>query len=153
MATPHVTGLATLLKAQGMHRTWWKLRNLIVTGGDDKASLAGRTVTGRRINANGSATCSGRTFFGVLRPLDTQTGQPIPIGALNVKCAKHIIGSLSVTITPGGAMVNLVDDGSGSDLAVKDGILSGAWSPNPCIPGMYTFTFSNGRSVQATITC
>jgi subtilisin family serine protease len=153
MATPHVTGLAALLKAQGMRRKWWKLRNLIAAGGDDKASLAGKTVTGRRINAFGSATCSGKRFFGVLRPLGTQPGQPIPIAALNVRCARRVIGSLTVTITPGGATVNLRDDGAGPDLAAKDGIVSGAWSPNPCVPGTYTFSFSNGKSVQATITC
>ena len=136
-----------------MRRTWWKLRNLIVTGGDNKPSLAGKTVTGRRINAFGSATCSKKRFFGVLRPLETQAGQPIPIAALNVKCAKPVIGPLSATITPGGATVNLLDDGAGTDLAAKDGIFSGAWSPNPCVPGTYTFSFSTGAFVQATITC
>jgi subtilisin family serine protease len=153
MATPHVTGLAALLKAQNMRRNWFKLRNLILTGGDDKPSLAGKTLTGRRINAFGSATCSGKSFFGVLRPLDTQTGQPIPIAALNIKCAKRIRGPLTVTITPGGTTINLVDDGTGADIAAKDGIFSGSWAPSPCVPRNYTFTFSNGKSVQSMITC
>jgi len=153
MATPHVAGLVALLRAQDTTRTWSQLRNLIVTGGDKKPSLAGRTVTGRRINAFGSATCSLKRFFGVLRPLPTQTGQPIPIAALKVKCANPAKRGLTVTITPGGATVKIVDDGTGSDLAAKDGIFSGAWAPNPCVPGTYTFTFSNGKSVQSTITC
>jgi subtilisin family serine protease len=153
MAAPHVTGLAALLKAQGMRRDWWKVRNLILAGGDDKPSLAGRTVTGRRINAFGSATCSGRPFFGVLRPLDKQAGQPIPLAALNIRCARRVTGSLTVTITPGEATVTLVDDGTGLDLAPEDGVFSGAWSPSPCTPGSYTFSFSTGASVQAAITC
>src|SRR5204863_410861 len=84
-ATPHVAGLAALLRAQDTTRTWSQLRNLIVTGADKKPSLAGRTVTGRRINAFGSATCLRKGFFGVLRPLETQPGQPIPIALRKAK--------------------------------------------------------------------
>jgi subtilisin family serine protease len=154
MSGPHVAGLAGLLAAQDPSRTWSQIRNLIVAGGDPKASLAGRTVTGKRINAFGSVTCSStKAFFGVLRPLGTQSGQPIPIAAIKVKCAKPAGKKLKVTITPGGATVNLLDDGTGKDLAAKDGIFSGAWAPNPCVPGTYTFKFSNGKSVQSTITC
>jgi hypothetical protein len=153
MAAPHVAGLAALLKAQDTRRSWWRVRNLILAGGDDKPSLAGRTVTGRRINAFGSATCSGKRFFGVLRPLETQVGQPIPIMAVDVNCARRVTDSLAATITPGGAIVHLLDDGTGPDLAAKDGILSGAWAPNPCTPGTYTFTFSTGPSVQANVAC
>jgi hypothetical protein len=110
-------------------------------------------VTGRRINAFGSATCMGKKFFGVLRPLETQSGQPIPIAALNINCAKRIRGAMTVTITPGGTTLNLVDDGTNGDLAAKDGIISASWAPSPCVPGNYTFSFSNGKTVQSMITC
>jgi hypothetical protein len=153
MAAPHVTGLAALLKAQNMRRSWWKIRNLILAGGEQRLKLAGSTVTGRRISAFGSVTCLGKRFFGVLRPLDTQAGQPVPVVALNVNCAARVTDSLTATITPGGATVHLLDDGSAPDLAAKDGVLSGAWSPNPCVPATYKFTFSTGQSVQANVTC
>ena len=153
MATPHVTGLAALLKAQNGTRNWWRLRNLIIAGGDDKASLAGKTISGKRINAFGSTTCSGKPFFGVLRPLETQAGQPIPIAALNIDCEAPAAGALSATVTPGGTTVTLKDNGLGIDVAAKDGIFSGTWAPSPCVPGTYTFTFSNGKSVQSLVTC
>jgi len=152
MAAPHVTGLAALLKAHDSTRGWSKLRNLIIAGGDNKASLAGTTISGKRINAFGSTTCSGKPFFGILRPLETQTGQPIPIAALNINCGARVIAPLSVTITPGGTTIALKDNGLGTDLA-KDGIYTGAWAPSPCVPGTYTFTFSNGKAVQSLVTC
>jgi subtilisin family serine protease len=154
MAAPHVAGLAALLKSQNGTLNWWKLRNLIIAGGDPKASLAGKTISGMRINANGSATCTNRPFFGVLRPLETQAGQPIPIAALNVDCAARVTTpALSVTITPGGTKLTLKDNGLGADVAAKDGIFSASWAPSPCAPGTYTFAFSNGTSVQSHVTC
>jgi hypothetical protein len=82
-----------------------------------------------------------------------ESGQPIPIAAFNVNCARRVTEPLSVTITPTGANVPLIDDGTGPDLAAKDGVFSAKWSPNPCVAGSYTFSFSNGTSVQAAITC
>src|SRR2546426_954281 len=40
MATPHVTGVAALLKAQDPTRDWRAIKNLILTGGDTLPSLA-----------------------------------------------------------------------------------------------------------------
>jgi hypothetical protein len=154
MAGPHVAGVAALLKAKNNRWNWAKIRNRIVAGGDSKSSLAGKTITGERLNARGAATCRGRPFFGVLRPLDTQSGQAIPIAALNINCAKPVTTpALTVTITPGGSTLNLLDDGAAPDLAAKDGIFSAAWAPNPCVPRVYTFSFSNGKSVQSNVTC
>ena len=64
-----------------------------------------------------------------------------------------MIAPLTVTITPGGKVVTLRDNGSGIDVASGDGIYSGAWAPSPCVPGTYTFTFSNGKSTQSLVTC
>jgi subtilisin family serine protease len=153
MAAPHVTGLAALLKAQDGTRGWAKLRNLIIAGGDDKPALAGKTISGKRINALGSATCTNRPFFGVLRPLETQSGGTIPIAALDIDCAARVVETLKVTITPGGTALTLRDNGLGVDVAAKDGIYSAAWAPSPCVPRTYTFAFSNGRSVKSAVTC
>jgi subtilisin family serine protease len=153
MAGPHVAGLAGLLAAQDPTRKWWQIRNLIAAGGDKKSSMDGKTITGRRINAFGSASCSGKSFYGVLRPLATQAGKPIPIAALRIKCDKPKGKTIPVKITPGNIVVTLVDDGTGADLAAKDGIFSGAWAPNPCVPGTYTFSFKKGPTVQSNITC
>jgi subtilisin family serine protease len=53
MATPHVSGLAALLKAQDVNRDWRAIKNLILTGGNTISSMS-NTISGKRINANGS---------------------------------------------------------------------------------------------------
>ncbi|HKP18115.1 MAG TPA: S8 family peptidase [Gaiellaceae bacterium] len=153
MASPHVAGVAALLKASNASLDWRAIRNLILASGDAKASLSGATLTGKRLNAKTAVTCVRKSQFGVLRPLDTQSGQPILIAALNVKCAKPIAKPLKVKITPGGTMLTLLDDGAAPDIAAGDGIYSVNWSPSPCVPGTYKFTFSNGKSAQSNITC
>lgn len=69
MAAPHVTGLAALLKAQDPSRDWGAIKNLILSGGDLIESLAETTITGRRLNAYGSMTCSGSVVLSRLRPI------------------------------------------------------------------------------------
>ena len=41
MATPHVTGLAALIKSQDMTRDWKMIRNLILAGGDNNTVIEG----------------------------------------------------------------------------------------------------------------
>ena len=52
MAAPHVTGVAALAyNLLGAGATWQGVRDAILTGVDAAASLAGKTVTGGRLNA------------------------------------------------------------------------------------------------------
>ena len=51
MATPHVTGLAALTWSYNSNLTYTQVRNIILTSGDSLASLSGKTVTGKRVNA------------------------------------------------------------------------------------------------------
>jgi hypothetical protein len=157
MATPHVTGLAALLKAHNPSRDWIAIRNLIFAGGDFKPSLDGKTVLERRINAFGSLSCSNTPVFGILRPfLTVGGGSPVTIAVLNINCASPA-GALTVTINPGGTVVNLVDNGVAPDLAANDGIYSGTWDvPAPpsgvCVFGTtYTLNFSNGASTTVLV--
>jgi hypothetical protein len=157
MATPHVTGLAALLRAHNSSRDWIAIRNLIFAGGDFKPSLDGKTVLERRINAFGSLSCSNTPVFGILRPFPTVGGgSPVTIAVLNINCASPA-GALTVTINPGGTVVNLVDNGVAPDLAANDGIYSGTWdAPAPpsgvCVFGTtYTLNFSNGASTTVLV--
>jgi subtilisin family serine protease len=54
MAAPHVAGVAALLVARRPAITRAQLRQAILAGGDRVSALAGRTVTGRRLNARGA---------------------------------------------------------------------------------------------------
>jgi thermitase len=90
MATPHVTGAAALLLAQQPTLDWRGIKNLILTGGDSRSSLA-QTITGKRLNLNGSMTCSGKSAEGRLRPVNNAiaatAGFAITLEELSVNCA------------------------------------------------------------------
>src|SRR5437867_4310832 len=154
MATPHVTGVAALLKAAEdplKPRDWRAIRNLILAGGDNKSSLS-NTVTQRRLNAFGSLTCTNSTILSRLRPIGnvvtTSAGTPVDLAVLHVNCAAPK-GSVSVTVDPGGATVTLQDDGLLTDQAAGDGVYSGQWTPPT--PGTYTLTFPGGDVVTVAI--
>jgi thermitase len=148
MATPHVAGLAALIHAYDPSLNIYQIRNLIIAGGDDLASLAGKTVSGKRIDALGSLQCSNSKVFGMLRPLNSVPAGKTPIAALNINCAKGA-GSLTVKIKPGNLTLTLADKGKRGDQQAHDGIYSANWTPTP---GSYTLTFSNGKVYTVTVT-
>ncbi len=50
MATPHVAGACALLKASRPDLTWDQLKHIVLESGDPISALAGKTLTGRRLN-------------------------------------------------------------------------------------------------------
>jgi uncharacterized repeat protein (TIGR01451 family) len=151
MATPHVTGLAALLKAHNPSLDWIAIRNLILSSGDPKPALADKTITGRRINAYQALTCTDAPLFAVLRPLQALLGgAAMTIAVLNINCASPA-GPLTVIINPLGTTITLEDNGIAPDLAANDGIYSGTWV-EPCAVGdTITLDFSNGESLTVEI--
>lgn len=55
-ATPHVSGVAALLKARNPNRTTAEIRTAILTTVDARASLSGKLATGGRLNALAALT-------------------------------------------------------------------------------------------------
>ena len=51
MATPHVSGVAALLKAKNLSLTSGQIKNIILSTVDPKVSLSGKVVSGGRLNA------------------------------------------------------------------------------------------------------
>ena len=130
MATPHVTGVAALLKAQQPGRDWREIRNLILSGAEPVMALRDKTVTGRRLSALGSLTCSEQPLlvplaYPELFPLPL--GQALTLSALSVNCGAAA-GPVTVT-TSDGETVTLHDDGVAPDLAEGDGIFAASWTP------------------------
>jgi hypothetical protein len=151
MAAPHVTGAAALLAAQNSSLDWRALKNLLLTGGNSRTSLA-QTVSGKRLNLNGSMTCSGKILESRLQPVNdaiaATAGVPVTLEELNVNCAQPA-GDVQVTVSPGGSSITLVDDGTSGDQAASDGIYTGQWTP-PAV-GSYALTFPGGDVVQAEV--
>jgi subtilisin family serine protease len=151
MASPHVAGVAALLKAQNPSRDWRAIRNLILSGGDTTGAMSGVTVTGKRLNAFGSVNCSGATVFSRLKPIAdvvfTTTGSPITISALNIECAAGR-GNVAVGISGGGTLT-LVDDGVAPDQAAGDGIYSASYTPAVAASRVLTFPDSSTVTVHA----
>jgi len=151
MATPHVSGLVALLKAQDPNRDWRAIKNLILTGGNTISSMA-NTITGKRINANGAMTCSNKVVQTRLQPIastiSASPGTPVYLGFQNINCANPN-GNVSVSVSPGNSSVTLLDDGAGADQAAADGIYSGQWTP--AAAGTYTLTFPGNDKVTVNV--
>ena len=151
MATPHVSGVAALLKAQDSNRDWRTIKNLILAGGDTVSSMA-NTITGKRINANGAMTCSNKVIQARLQPIantiSASPGVPVNLGFQNINCANPN-GNIPVSVSPGNSTVTLLDDGAGADQAAADGIYSGQWTPSAV--GTYTLTFPGNDKVTVTV--
>src|SRR2546425_2164133 len=151
MATPHVTGVAALLKAQDPARDWRAIKNLILAGGDTVPSL-GNTITRKRLNARGALSCSNSPVLSRLLPLGSSitgaVGTSIDLAVLNINCASPN-GNLVVGVEPGGQSVTLVDDGLGPDRAGGDGVYSGRWTPSTA--GTYSLAFPTGEVVLVQV--
>jgi hypothetical protein len=151
MATPHVSGVAALLKAQDPNRDWRAIKNLILTGGNTISSMA-NTITGKRLNANGAMNCSNSVVQSRLIPIastiSASPGVPVDLGYLNINCANPN-GSVTVSASPGGETITLLDDGLGSDQAAGDGIYSGQWTPSAT--GKYTLTFPGNDKITVNV--
>ncbi|WP_243373202.1 S8 family serine peptidase [Geotalea sp. SG265] len=129
MATPHVTGLAALLKAQDSQRDWRQIRNLIIAGGDDTLLLREKTASGKRISALGSLSCNNKPLLVPLK----YPSFPVPLGISTTISAQSIncsapAGPVTVT-TPGGQTISLIDDGIAPDAVAGDGIFTASWTP------------------------
>src|SRR5436309_198600 len=151
MATPHVTGVAALLKAQDPARDWRAIKNLILAGGDTIPSMMS-TITQKRLNARGSLACSNSTVLSRLTPVGNtisgSVGTPLDLAVLNINCASPN-GNVAVVVEPGGRMVTLVDDGLNADRVAGDGIYSGRWTPTAV--GTYSITFPSGDVITAQV--
>ena len=160
MATPQVSGLIALLAAEDPSRDWKTLKNLVIAGGKDIASLDTTTAAGRRIRAwdtdgTGSMTCNNQTVTSTIYPVASSStitlGGSLGLGILNINCDTGA-GNLTVTGT-GPATVNdiyLLDDGLGFDKVANDGIYSANWSA-PAVAGTYTLTFPDSQTTSVTV--
>ncbi len=152
MATPHVTGVAALLKAADNNRDWKAIKNLILSGGDTTVAMTGNTITGRRLNANGALSCSNSVVLSRLRPIGSTVGlatnSTLLLAAEHINCANPN-GNVTVTVSPGNTQVTLMDDGVAPDEESGDGIYTAIWVPS--VAQAYTLTFPNADVVNVNV--
>lgn len=126
MATPHVSGVAALLKAKDQSLDMIAIKNLILTGGDTISSMDSITITGKRLNAYGSLTRTDSALLSVLKyPVYPTPETTYTLSALSIK-GTSVIGPVTATSNTGQITV-LHDDGVAPDLYADDGIFSANW--------------------------
>lgn len=157
MATPFVTGLAGMIKANNPDLSYMQVKNLLMTGGTPIAALDGKTISGRRIravdvNGLGSLTCSNQIVSGRLSPAQNNllvpVGQTILLSAININCSEPN-GDIVVPMKPGSQSFRLIDNGIGIDSAAGDGMYSRDWLAET--PGTYEFIFPGNDVVTITV--
>ncbi|OGP74391.1 MAG: hypothetical protein A2V86_01520 [Deltaproteobacteria bacterium RBG_16_49_23] len=144
MATPHVTGLAALIKSHNLNNDWQGIKNLILSGAEESINFYGTTIAGR-INAYESLTCANRPLFFALKYTDaSQVGEVTTLAALSINCGSPL-GPVTVTVSSG-EVIALMDDGIAPDLAERDGIFSASWIPSAPF-SFLTFSSPAGREI------
>jgi subtilisin family serine protease len=153
MATAFVTGVAGLLAAQDPTRDWRAIKNLILAGTVRPTQDTIPSVTGGRLSAINSMTCSNSIVTARTRPplyetITLAVGGSLELEAINIDCAAPN-SNVTVDVEPGGETVTLVDDGTGDDEVAGDGVYTGAWTASA--GGSYTLTFQTGDVVNVFV--
>jgi uncharacterized delta-60 repeat protein len=145
MATPHVTGLAALLKAQDPGRDWRAIKNLLYSSGEAVGTLADKSLTGRLINADTATNCTDSPLFKLLQyPKNVVPGVTQTIRVMSLNCAAAA-GPVTMNIEGFGPIV-LTDDGLNGDTLANDGIFSGRWTPPDYTAREMTVTAPTGST-------
>ncbi|HEX6130514.1 MAG TPA: S8 family serine peptidase, partial [Actinomycetota bacterium] len=113
MATPHVSGAAALAKAAFPGASALGLKALLLRSVDPLASLAGRTTTGGRLNADDAARCTSPQVW-LEEPgagFGLAVGETAPLRVLAARCGDP--SGVTVSASVNGAAVPLTARGDG----------------------------------------
>jgi subtilisin family serine protease len=126
MASPHVAGVAALLLSQFPSATVQELRSRLLNTTVALPSLAGKTVTGGRVNAQAALTVSGD---GQLELQATASTDTLPLGTSTpvFVSVNDLYPVTNATVTgsfPSLSPVTFRDNGSSPDVAAGDGVYS-----------------------------
>jgi serine protease len=142
MATPHVSGAAALVEAHFAGATLYGTKALLMSSVDQKSSLAGRVVTGGRLNVLNALSCTASPEVVVTAPATgfvAGIGDSLPIKVVGATCAAAA-GLANVTVTVNGSPVTL---GAASP---DSGLYTGSYMVSSTGPLAVTASVSAGGS-------
>ena len=146
MATPHVTGLAGLIKAGNPNADWRSIKNIILSSGDSVYSLGTKTLTGKRVNVYNALTCADSRVMSAIRyPSAITIGSPAILSALSINCGSSS-GPVTVTISSGEG-ITLNDDGISPDMAAGDGIFTALFTPTGSVESLVFLSPSGTETI------
>jgi len=135
MAAPHVAGLAALVWGYRPDMDYAEVKNTILTTGDPLSSLAGKTVTGKRINA-----------YNALNSVAPVTLSSIAVTTPATKLSYTVGESLDIS---GLVVTGTYSDNSTTTEAVVAGNVSGFDSSFPAIGQVLTITIGGKTTTYA----
>lgn len=130
MATPHVSGAAMLTWAQHPAYNPLQIKQTLMTTVDLLASLAGKTLSGGRLNLHRSALCVPGTLqlsTNLQDGFQVFQGREVVVTAQLASCTLALGADVTATFDNGDAGVALRDDGNAPDKTANDGVYSGSW--------------------------
>ncbi|PIV11246.1 hypothetical protein COS50_00940, partial [Candidatus Roizmanbacteria bacterium CG03_land_8_20_14_0_80_35_26] len=140
MATPHVAGLAALIEGYNSNLTIAQVKNIILTTGDSISALSGKTVSGKRINAQIALQSSNSAKAITAFTIPVQNGETI------INESAHTIG---ITVPFGTNVTALVPTITITGSSVNPA--SGA-AQNFTNPVTYTVTAADSSTQAYTVT-
>jgi subtilisin family serine protease len=147
MAAPHVTGTAALAKSVFPDASPYALKALLLGAADPDPALAGKTVTGGRLNAASAVTCSNHAELVLDAPGDgfaVPVGTSLAIHVIAADCAEPA-GVENVSVDVNGAPVTM------SAASPDDALYTGSYTPTATGALTLTATVSvGGASVTRT---
>ncbi len=120
MATPHVTGVAALIKSKWPTLDATQIKSKILQTADKKATLQGKTVTGGRLNATGALSIKETELSFIASPLTVNygggtflsgrlTSSGEPLSGKQVILEQRPVGASGFSQVPGGTRTTDAD--------------------------------------------
>lgn len=101
MAAPHVVGLAALIMGHDSGLTYSEVKDVILETGDTLASLVGKTVTGKRVNAHNALNSLVPTGTEVSGNITENTTWTLANSPYHITNTVSVYPDITLTIEPG----------------------------------------------------